>query len=65
MKMVMLLHTVGLNYKNMHIEITQCKRCKYDEFEELEVMNTPMLKCERCGYEMVDEFRVYGRLLSQ
>lgn len=46
----------------MNVEVTRCKRCKYDEFSEIEVMNTPMLKCERCGEEMVDEFKVYGRL---
>ena len=44
------------------VEVTRCKKCKYDEFEEIEVMNTPMLKCERCGEKMVDEFKVYGRL---
>lgn len=42
--------------------VTRCKKCKYDEFEEIEKLHTPMLKCMRCGDEMVDEFLVYGRI---
>lgn len=48
--------------EKMHVEVTLCKKCKYDEFEETEKLNIPMLKCMRCGNEMVDEFKVYGSL---